>query len=423
MNWKKFSGDAVAAQLIFVAIMTLAPRGIAQVKFQTIHAFSTRRTDGKLPIAGLVFDAAGNLYGTTYSGGAYGNGAVFGMTPEADGSWGESVLLSFKIGPDGDYPWASLTVDQAGNLYGTTGGGGNSNCYFDYGCGVVFKLSPNKDGTWAESELYTFTGGNDGEYPRSFLIFDPAGNLYSTTANGGTYGDGVVFRLTPNSDGTWTEEVLHAFSGGNDGNGPSGLIFDAAGNLYGATGAGGADGYGVVFKLKPNPDGSWTEEVLHQFTGGKDGSGPSGVIFDAAGNLYGTAGSGGSYGAGVAFKLMPNPNGSWEDEVLHEFTGGNDGGWPSGLAFDAAGNLYGTTWGGGNPSCLFGSGCGVVFRLTVDSNGAWHESVLHSFLDHPGGWPDAGVILDAAGNLYGTASNYFEGGCYGSCGTVFEITP
>ena len=421
MIYKKFMGAASAALMIALAIFMLAPGAGSQVKYKTIHKFRTGGADGKLPLAGLVFDPAGNLYGTTYFGGAYGYGVAFRLSPNGDGSWAESVVHSFTAGADGGFPWAGLVFDQAGNLYGTTGGGGNKSCSYDYGCGVVFELTPNADGSWTESVLYTFTGGSDGEYPRVGLIFDQAGNLYSTTANGGAYGYGVVFKLAPNADGGWTESVLHSFTGGSDtnypggglifdaagnlygtgggvngGNGPSGLIFDAAGNLYGTTGVAG-DGAGVAFKLSPNSNGGWKEKVLHQFTGGKDGN-------------------------GVAFKLTPNSNGSWKEKVLHQFTGGKDGNGPSGLTLAPAGNLYGTTHFGGNSGCD-PVGCGVVFMLTADSNGGWHEKELHAFSDDPGGWPEAGVILDAAGNLYGTTSDYDEGGCYGACGSVFEITP
>jgi uncharacterized repeat protein (TIGR03803 family) len=429
MNHKRFLGAATAALMIVIVILMLVPGAGAASKYKVLHKFALNGKDGKLPLAGLILDVAGNLYGTTYIGGAYGYGVVFRLSPNGDGSWAESVVHSFTAGADGGFPWAGLVFDQAGNLYGTTGGGGNSSCSFDHGCGVVFELAPNADGSWTESVLYTFTGGSDGEYPRVGLIFDQAGNLYSTTADGGAYGYGVVFMLAPNADGCWTESVLHSFTGGSDGKYPgAGLIFDAAGNLYGTTQSGGnlsycgGQGCGVVFRLTPNSDGSWKEKVLHQFTGGKSGSGPSGLILDAAGNLYSTAG-GGAYGAGVAFRLAPNSNGGWKEKVLHQFTGGKDGNGPSGLTLDPSGNLYGTTHSGGNSVCYFGSGCGVVFMLTADSNGGWHEKPLHAFKNNPGAFPDAGVILDGAGNLYGTTSNYASGECEGACGSVFEVTP
>jgi uncharacterized repeat protein (TIGR03803 family) len=230
-----------------------------------------------------------------------------------------------------------------------------------------------------------------------------------------------VFKLAPNPDGTWTESVLYSFTGGADGGSPwAALVFDAAGNLYGTTWVGGADGKGAVFKLTPNPDGTWTESVLYSFTGGADGAYPAaGVIFDAAGNLYGTTGGGGADDNGAVFKLTPDPDGSWTESVLHSFTGGADGGGPvTALIFDAAGNLYGTTAGGGSRllNICRGLGCGVVFELTPTSTG-WSETVLNEFLGKAAD-PEAPVIFDPKGNLYGTT---WSG--TGNYGVVFEITP
>jgi uncharacterized repeat protein (TIGR03803 family) len=270
-----------------------------------------------------------------------------------NGTWTESVLHSFT-GADGKLPRAELIFDAAGNLYGTTNGGGPSND------GVVFRLKPNSDGTWTESVLHSFSGA-DGAAPVGGLVFD-AGNLYGTTANGGAYEgeSGVVFRLKPNSDGTWTESVLYNFTGGADGGFSfAGLIFDAVGNLYGTGSAGGAYGYGVVFKLKPNTDGTWTESVLYSFTGGADGGVPlTGLIFDAAGDLYGTANDSGStactIGCGVVFKLAPTSSG-WSETVLHSFLG--YGAYPlAPVIFDPAGNLYGTT--------SSGTKFGLIFEIT-----------------------------------------------------------
>jgi len=256
--------------------------------------------------------------------------------------------------------------------------------------------------------------GTDGAYPYAGLIFDAAGNLYGTTSGGGAHKRGAVFKLAPNPDGTWTESVLYSFRGGVDGWAPyAGLVFDAAGNLYGTGQNGGANGSGVVFKLAPNPDGTWTESVLHSFAY-TDGSFPAGLIFDAAGNLYGTTLQGGAAaGYGVVFKLKPNPDGTWTESVLHAFTGGADGSLLyAGLTL-RAGALYGTTYEGGDCS---GFGCGVVFKLTPSSSG-WSETVLHTFLGF-GENPAAPVIFDPAGNLYGTTTSGST-----NKGLVFKLTP
>jgi uncharacterized repeat protein (TIGR03803 family) len=318
-------------------------------------------------------------------------------------------------------PMGNLTLDAAGNLYGTTGSGRGS-CSGGFACGVVWKLKPNPAGTWTVSILHVFRGA-DGQHPAAGLVLDKAGNLYGTTDEGGASGLGVVFKLKPNPDGTWTESVLHSFAGGAGGNQPAaGLVFDTAGNLYGTTGTGGAPVDGVVFKLKPNPDGTWTESVLHSFTGGADGRYPAAApIFDVAGNLYSTTQLGGDftscpYGCGVVFKLKPNPDGIWTESVLHSFTGGAEGSEPfAGLTLDG-GNLYGTTLGGG--SGCGGFGCGVVFKLEPTSSG-WSETVLHSFLGF-GKFLYAPVIFDRAGNLYGTTS---DGNHAFDYGLVFQIKP
>jgi uncharacterized repeat protein (TIGR03803 family) len=323
---------------------------------------------------------------------------VWKLARNPKGNWTISSLHAFT-GPDGAGPYlAGVILDAAGDLYGTTMVGGA------YGDGVVFKLKPNPGGTWTENVLHSFTGA-DGALPRAGVIFDAAGNLYGTTNQGGPSNDGVVFKLAPNPDGTWAESVLHSF-GGADGSAPqSGLTFDAAGNLYGTTANGGAytGETGVVFKLAPNRDGTWTESVLYSFTGGTDGGFSfAGLIPDAAGNFYGTTTGGGAYNYGVVFKLEPNPGGTWSESVLYSFRGSADGGVPwAALIFDAAGNLYGTANDRGSANCIFG--CGVVFKLAPTSSG-WRETVLHTFLGF-GKYPEAPVIFGPAGNLYGTTSN------------------
>ncbi|MGH6889209.1 MAG: choice-of-anchor tandem repeat GloVer-containing protein [Rhizomicrobium sp.] len=272
-------------------VFKLAPDGTETV----LHAFTGGEFnfDGGYPYAGLIEDRDGNFYGTTGFDGAFSGGTVFRLAPGGK----EKVLHAFGNGSDGWEPYARLVRDKSGNLYGTTSYGGGTGC-FGTGCGTVFKLAP--DGT--ETVLYAFTGGSDGNGPYAGLIEDKNGNLYGTTVQGGGTGCndggcGIIFKLAP--DGT--ETVLHAFTGGADGLYPfAGLIEDKNGNLYGTASAGGGDGNGTVFKLAP--DG--TETVLHAFTGGSGGAGPyAGLIKDANGNLYGTTYAGGAYGYGTVFRV------------------------------------------------------------------------------------------------------------------------
>ncbi len=320
---------------------------------------------------------------------------------------------------------AGLILDGNGNLYGTAESGG------DYDNGTVFELSPNGDGTWTHTVLHAFTEEPDGAVPQASLIFDAAGNLYGTTVGGGPYGAGSVFQLSPNQDGSWTETQIYAFCppGGDckDGANPvAALIFDTSGNLYGTTVGGGLKhnnaSCGVVFKLAPNGDGTWTESVLHRFTGGKDGAVPTAsVVFDSAGDLYSTTSGGGSLacadGCGVVFKLAPQVDGHWKERVIYQFTGGADGAQPqAGLIFDPAGKLYGsTTWGG----TYMNEHLGVVFKLRRGTKGSWTETLLHTFQKQDGTEPVASLVWDAAGHLYGTTSTGAE---YGG-GVVFEIKP
>ena len=418
-NWRKLSGA-----LIVIVILVLTPGAVAQSTYKTLHTFTNGRNGGS-PYAGLIFDQAGNLYGTTSQGGdrsgcASGRcGVVFELTPGSDGSWKESVLYRFcpsDICVDGSNPFGNVIFDPAGNLYGTTyAGGGNSDA------GVVYELTPSNGG-WTESVLYDFTGGNDGGQPFGGLIFDASGNLYGTTTLAGVYNQGTAFKLTPHSGGGWTEDVLYDFTGGDDGGGPyAGMIFDAQGNLYGTTVGGGGNGTGTVFKLSPSKKGIWKISVLHSFTGGKDGGNPyyGSLIMDAAGSLCGTTFSGGAFQYGTIFKLAQS-EGKWKETVLHSFAGGRAGAKPnSRLIFDSAGNLYGTTVQGGDLGLCSGNGCGVVFKLAPNAKGGWNETVLHVFVDDPGANSNAGLTLDLAGNLYGTTT----GDNHTSFGSVFEIAP
>lgn len=349
-----------------------------------VHTFNFADGKGAFPIAGLTIDSKGNLYGTTSvsSGcGADDCGNVFQLAPRGNGKWAFTVLHTFN-GKDGDRPSAGVIFDSAGNLYGTTYYGGDRHVEpCDIGCGVVFRLAPGSNGEWTETVLHSFSF-NDGFLPGDLLL-DRRGNLYGATVGGGrgacSDGCGTVFKLAPRADGRWTETVLHKFNQ-IDGATPfmnGGPVMDGAGSLYGTTRDGGnpaycsAPGCGTVFKLSPTAGGKWREILLHSFNY-KDGAFPvSGVIFDEAGSLYGTAGRGGTkvlcdndtYTCGNVFKLTPGSNGRWTETVLHNFRF-NDGGLPGGgLLRDAAGNLFGTTIEGGSTH-ICDNGCGVVFEIT-----------------------------------------------------------
>jgi uncharacterized repeat protein (TIGR03803 family) len=416
----------VLSALTAVAMLTLPSGARAADNLNVLHTFTGK--DGGFPSSQLIADSTGTLYGTTQQGGflnvncAFATcGVVFAMTRTPSGKWKESVLHAFTLGKDGATPIAGLVLDSTGNLYGTAYNGGRGNC--SRRCGVAFVLTRTSSGKWKETVLHSFTGGEDGANPVSGLIFDTKGNLYGTTQTGGASGFGVVFELAPNSSGEWKERVLHAFTGGKDGGNPAAsLVFDASGNLYGTTASGGRGkcqgrGCGVVFKLTPASGGNWKESVLHTFTG-SDGAYPAAtLILDPTGNLYGATPLGGAYNWGVAFKLKPDANGRWKERVLHTFTGGKDGAVPVALILDGSGNLYGTAYDGGIASCSFG--CGVVFKLTPVANGRREETVLHSFTGgNDGANPEGSLIFGAKGNLYGTTTS----GGTDSWGVVFELT-
>jgi len=414
MRSNKFSiGLNVRLAVLVMTMVMTATCATAQGK--VLHNFGNGK-DGKSPDASLIFDAAGNLYGTTAAGGVHGYGTVFELIPNAGRGWSEKILHNFNNdnGGDGETPEASLVFDSAGNLYGTTFSGGT------YGYGTVFELTPEVAGRWTEKILHNFNNnGSDGYWPYyANLIIDVSGNLFGTTSRGGAGSGGTVFELTPVvGGGTWTETVLHGFNvdGGGGSYPEAGLIFDSAGNLYGTTYEGGTDTYGgTVFELSPDADGDWTETVLFNCNI-KDGWGPrAGLIFDSTGNLYGTTQYLGiATGGGTAFELTPNADGTWTNRVLQNFySNGKGGSFPSGLILDAAGSLYGTASNGGAYSS------GVAFELSPRKRGG-SESILLNFNGKDGYGPAAGLVLDSNGRLYGTAS---AGGAYGG-GVVFEIAP
>jgi uncharacterized repeat protein (TIGR03803 family) len=352
----------------------------AAAQYQILHAFSG--PDGAYP-SGLILDASGNLYGTGAGGGANGFGTVFRLTLGSDGKWAEKVLYSFCARPncaDGANPEANLLLDADGNLYGTTYQGGDSGkvCN-DHSCGTVFQLTPNSNGTWTENVLHSFKNtGGDGYFPRATLIFDAAGSLYGTTTVGG--------------------------------------------NSYAGVGG------GTVFQLTPNTNGKWAEKVLYRFcsqTNCADGVSPIvGVTLGTDGILYGTTYSGGEYESGTIFQLTQGTNGTWTEVVLHSFKGGaDDGAEPAaGLIFDAKGNLYTTTVFGGPAACSFnGDGCGTIVEMTPGADGTWTERLLYAF--YKPRYPEAGLTLDGDGDIYGTTQMGGGAlGCYGvGCGTAFQL--
>jgi uncharacterized repeat protein (TIGR03803 family) len=333
------------------------------------------------------------------------------------------VLLDFN-GADGYGPSDGVTVDQKGNVYGAAGNGGTGNCR--NGCGLIFELTRNAEGKWTETILYSFQGGDDGSYPSGSLVLDAAGSLSGTTSGAGAHNSGTAFALTPGSN-QWTEQTLYSFcpkigkSGCTDGGGTqAGLTQDAEGNLYGTKSGGGGYG-GAVFELTPN-SGSWDELMLHTFGVKKgDGDGPyADPILDAAGNLYGTTQGGGnqcgSSSCGTVYELTPESGGKWKETVLHRFDdNGKDGITPGAgaLLMDSSLNLYGTTEGGG---CCGG----VVYKLTPKSGG-WKETILYAFQGgQSGNQPYAGVVMDKSGNLYGTTDG---GGGPNGCGVIYKLAP
>ena len=425
--------ESAVALILSCAFGVVAMQPAQAQTFKVLHVF-TGEQDGGTPIAELTMDRAGNLYGTAFYGGVQschtssgtGCGTVFKLTKKGSG-WVFTPLYDFAGNGDGANPAGKVVFGPDGTLYGTT---------YEFGgySGTVFNLKPPPTScraalcSWNQTLLYGFSGESDGGNPYGGVVFDKAGNLYGATFSGGQKGGqvcgdgagstcGVVYELTK-SGSTWTETVLHTFTGGADGANPgNGLVVDGAGNLYGTTTSGGSGLYGIAFQLGPSGSG-WTDNVLYSF-GWDGGAQPwGGLIFDAAGNLYGTT----AYGSpSTVFELTPS-NGSWNYSSVYGMSLGGVAVFTGTLAMDAAGNLYGTTYNGGNyTDCIYG--CGTVFKLTP-SAGGWTYALLHEFDYDDGMNPYAGVTLDAAGNIYGTTSGGGQYSCGGAgCGVVWEITP
>jgi uncharacterized repeat protein (TIGR03803 family) len=401
--------------LLIVTLVSFCWAGATE---RVISSFSG--PNGSNGATDLVFDAHGNVYGTTVTGGDFDCGTVFKLTPAGGGQWTESVLFSFDCFDTGKNPHGGVTLDSQGNIYGTTvAGGGGGFCVGD-GCGVVFQLSQS-GGSWIENVIYNFRDSPDGWGAGGAVVFDALGNLYGTTPDGGANEAGTVYQLSPHS-GQWTETILHNFTGGDDGavGGLGRLLVDRGGNLYGVTEVGGHYGAGTVYRVSRVTINGWHFATLYAFRGQPDASSPyGGLVADGRGNLYGTTYFGGSAGAGAAYQLSPGVSvtGEWRESLLYSFQEAADGGFPLGtLVFDGAGNLHGTTSAGGDPGC----DCGVVFALTSDGHGGWTQSVQHIFGgQHDGMSPLYGMTPDGAGNYYGATA--FGGTA--NMGAVYEIMP
>ncbi len=409
---------AAIAGALTVAAASVAP---AAPNMTTLVAFSPANEGAFNPYGGLVADAAGNLYGTTFHGGTVNAtctnkscGAVFELVPGTP--WQKNIIWSFS-GADGGNPFAGLSLGSGGALYGTTLNGGAANA------GTVFSLTPPAAGTsvWTHTVLWSFTGAGDGGHPYAGLIADSSGALYGTTYKGGASNLGTVFKLAPPLSGTgpWIETVLRSFAGGtSDGSYPvGGLVADSSGNLYG-TAAASTTGFGIAFRLKPPAAGNntWTETVLYSWANESLGAHPrASLILDKSGNLYGTTSQGGYWGGGVAFELTPAAGGAtpWNISVLWAAPLGS--GLDTGLVPDTNGNLYGAVNGGGTTRP------GSIFELTppATAHGKWVETDLLSFTKANGYQPNAPLIIDASGALYGTT---IKGGP-AKGGTVFKLTP
>jgi uncharacterized repeat protein (TIGR03803 family) len=411
--------------LFSVTLLTTSKYTVAQEEI-VLHSFLNNGQDGQTPSNPLIFDGAGNLYSTTEGGGAYNSGTIFEMSPNAGGGWTENPLYSFPDNgtySEGLNASGGLILDGLGNLYGMTSEGGMGRaCFLGPGCGTVFTLSPKAGGVWAYKILHYFND-NGGNGPGGGLVFDADDNLYGVTAFGGsTNAEGTAFELSPAGNGKWTESLLREFHPGLYGIVPGGpLIFDADGNLYGTSASGGTDSRGTVFELSPAGEVGWMETVLYSFVENSGFTPNGGLVFDANGNLYGTTAIGGAncayiYSCGTLFELSPAGDGSWTETTIHSFSQtATDGFDPNGgLIIDSSGNLYGTTAKG---AAYNG---GIVFELTPTASGNWTETVLHSFgRAKDGKSPRSSLVFDSSGNLYGTTA---EGGLDG-VGTVFEITP
>ena len=418
MNARSSLTSAKPLGVTFLAVLFLTITLKAHASEKVLYSFKGG-DDGANPSSALVADRNGNLYGTTETGGggACDCGTVFMLSPPVtpNSIWAETILYRFQ-GPDGAGPEAGLIFDAAGNLYGTTAFGGTHD-------GTVFKLAPPTEpgGSWTETVLHQFDDDQkDGSYPQSDLVMDKAGNLYGTTLFGGGGAQaGIVFEVSPPTvpGGSWTETVVHRFGHGNDGALPmASLLIDNKGALYGTTSAVFQSGDGLVFKLSPPvpPQENWRERGLYKFEGVDDGSQPS-YITASQGAIYGVTDLGGDANWGTVYQLVPQA-GEWKETLIYQFQGGSDGGIPVGqLYVDRSGQLYGTTYAGHEADN------GTVFRLSPpQAGGAWVKTKLHEFGgDGDGATPNGSLIKGKGGALYGTT---YAGGASGF-GVVYAVTP
>ena len=402
---------ATIGGLVLLATATLWANRARAATVEVIYSFAGD-DDGEYCDTDVAVDAAGNLYGTSVLGGDFGGGTVWQLSP-VGGGWVHTVLYSFTGGADGGEPYKGVTLDKAGNLYGTAVTGGSGSC--EGGCGVTYKLTNSGTG-WTQTVIHAFTGGNDGSGPGARVAVDKRGYVYGMTPTGGANGLGTIYALHPKANGSYELRVIHTFTGGSDGSsGSAGKLLLSGGHIYGAATTGGANSAGTVFELTPTHGGEWDFKTLYSFQGAPDGVFPYGaLLFDAAGNLYGTTYYGGTNGLGAIYQLSSDGAGGWSETVLYSFKSGRDGNSSiSNLASDAAGNLYGTTSEGG-------LGSGAIFQLTPNQNGTWTESIPHAFQGSPdGAFPYAGMVDDGAGTFYGAT---VHGGDDGE-GAIYKFTP
>src|SRR5580698_10216307 len=405
-----------------ISVLLFAGSGLATSTEKTLYS-SIPYPLGFVPQGNMVADAQGSLYGATSEGGVstcnygLGCGTIFKLARGSNGHWQEEILLNLT-GPDGAEP-INVVLDAAGNVYAITAAGGS------YNYGTVVEVTPTYGDKWAETVLYSFTGGSDGGQPVG-LVIGPTGNLYGTTYSEGN-GCGASFQLTPSSGGGWTESTAYAFADSLDACHPDGIpVVDEKGDIFGTTYDGGTSGLGAAFALSSTGEGQWQEAVIYSFSG--EMTAPNSLVAAPNGVLYGTSYfGGGEVFDGAVFELAMKANGQWTLTSLYGFTGGADGDVPQGLILDSAGNLYGTTYrGGGSSACT--DGCGTVYKLTPGVNGGWNETVLQRF-ENPveGAYGAPGLLFDASGNLYGATFGGGSQSCandgYEGCGTVFEMTP
>lgn len=402
-------GDVCKVGMALVA-MFLGASAVKASTTEVIYSFAGEE-DGEYCDTDVAVDAQGNLYGTSVLGGEFGGGTVWELSP-VGGGWVHTVLYSFTGGADGGEPYKGVTLDSAGNLYGTAVTGGAGSC--EGGCGVTYKLTKSGN-TWTQRVIHSFSGGADGSGPGSRIALDKRGNVYGMTPTGGADGLGTIYQLRPKPNGNFGLRVIHTFTGGADGSsGSAGKLVLRGGHIYGAATSGGTNGSGAVFELTPTSVGEWDLKTLYSFQGVPDGVFPYGaLLFDSAGNIFGTTYYGGTAGLGAIYKLTPTVAGEWTETVLYSFQSGTDGNSSiSNLVSDAAGNLYGTTSEGG-------LGSGTIFELSPQPNDNWTESIPHSFQGSPdGAFPYAGMVGSGA-IFYGAT---VHGGVNGD-GAIYKFTP